>query len=118
VATISCPRCSAQAQHGGFPAWQWIVAICFFPIGLLAFLAGRNPSTCSGCGYSWTTGTVVTPLVVEHREIRSEYVQPPPLRQEPSRDVYAELMKLDELKSKGILTQDEFEAQKKKLLST
>jgi Short C-terminal domain len=31
--------------------------------------------------------------------------------------VYTELLKLDELRTKGILTQDEFEAQKKKLLA-
>jgi Short C-terminal domain len=35
----------------------------------------------------------------------------------PFRDVYTELLKLDELRTKGILTQDEFEAQKKKLLA-
>jgi len=32
------------------------------------------------------------------------------------RDLYAELMKLDELRKKGILTEAEFEAQKKKIL--
>jgi hypothetical protein len=32
-------------------------------------------------------------------------------------DIYAELLKLDELRQKGIVTQDEFEAQKKKILS-
>ena len=34
-----------------------------------------------------------------------------------SKDVYAELIKLDDLRKKGILTDAEFEAQKKKLLS-
>lgn len=33
------------------------------------------------------------------------------------KDVYAELIKLDDLRNKGILSQDEFDAQKKKLLS-
>ena len=35
----------------------------------------------------------------------------------PSKDVYAELRKLDDLLKKGILTQEEFDAQKKKVLA-
>ena len=35
----------------------------------------------------------------------------------PSKDVYAELLKLDDLLKKGILTQEEFDAQKKKVLA-
>ena len=31
-------------------------------------------------------------------------------------DLYTELMKLDDLRKKGILTEEEFEAEKKKLL--
>ena len=31
-------------------------------------------------------------------------------------DVYAELIKLDDLRNRGILTDDEFEAEKRKLL--
>lgn len=34
------------------------------------------------------------------------------------KDVYSELIKLDDLRSKGILSQDEFDAQKKKLLNS
>ena len=33
-------------------------------------------------------------------------------------DLYSELMKLDDLRNKGILTDEEFEAQKKKLLES
>lgn len=51
---ISCPKCSKQTQRAGFPIWVWIVAICFFPIGLLALLAGRSPTECRGCGHTWT----------------------------------------------------------------
>jgi len=53
MALISCPKCSAPVQQGGFPVWTIVVSICFFPIGLLALLAGRNPSVCSQCGNSW-----------------------------------------------------------------
>ena len=35
---------------------------------------------------------------------------------EPKKDVYAELLKLDDLRKRGILTEAEFDAQKKKLL--
>lgn len=34
----------------------------------------------------------------------------------PPKDLYAELLKLDELRQKGLLTDEEFEVQKKKLL--
>jgi hypothetical protein len=34
-----------------------------------------------------------------------------------SKDVYAELIKLDDLRKRGILSEDEFQAQKKKLLN-
>ena len=43
MAMISCPKCSAATTQGGFAAWQIIVAICFFPLGMLALLAGRKP---------------------------------------------------------------------------
>ena len=36
---------------------------------------------------------------------------------EQGKDIYAELIKLDELKQKGIITEEEFEIQKKKILS-
>ena len=120
MAQLSCPKCNGLAELGGYAPWQWIVAICFFPIGLLAFLAGRQPSVCRGCGYSWTGSSPVPHLVVERREIHSQgYAPPPPPMPTaaPSKDVYAELLKLDELKTKGILSEAEFEAQKKKLLA-
>jgi hypothetical protein len=50
MAVITCPKCSKSTTQGGFAAWQIIVAICFFPLGMLALLAGRSPSTCNHCG--------------------------------------------------------------------
>ena len=50
---LSCPKCDTMASRGGFKAWQIIVAICAFPIGLLALLADRNPTVCPKCGNSW-----------------------------------------------------------------
>lgn len=41
----------------------------------------------------------------------------PALLNAPPKDVYEELLKLDELRQKGILTDPEFQAQKDKLLS-
>ena len=38
------------------------------------------------------------------------------LKKEPQADTYTELLKLDDLKKRGILTESEFEEQKKKLL--
>ena len=53
MAQISCPKCQAMAYRGGIPIWQIVVAIIFFPIGLLALLAGRKPTECPSCGYRW-----------------------------------------------------------------
>lgn len=50
---VSCPKCSQPASAAGYPAWVIIVAICFFPVGLLALLAGRKPTTCMHCGFTW-----------------------------------------------------------------
>lgn len=53
MAQLSCPKCDGFGIRGGFYAWQIIVAICFFPIGLLALLGARKPTTCSKCGHTW-----------------------------------------------------------------
>ncbi len=53
MAMVSCPMCSNQTTLAGFPAWEIIVAICFLPLGLLALLAGRKPTTCRHCGHIW-----------------------------------------------------------------
>lgn len=50
---LTCPRCGQLAKKGGYQAWQIIVAICFFPIGLLALLADKEPCVCPGCGFVW-----------------------------------------------------------------
>ena len=34
--------------------WAIVVAICFFPLGLLALLAGRSPATCTHCGHTFS----------------------------------------------------------------
>lgn len=49
MAMVSCPKCSKLTPAGKYPTWVIIVAICFFPLGLLALLAGREPSTCTSC---------------------------------------------------------------------
>lgn len=53
MAAISCPKCNTLTERAGFPAWEIIVAICAFPVGLLALLAGRKPTTCRDCGFTW-----------------------------------------------------------------
>jgi hypothetical protein len=55
MALISCPKCSKSTAQSGFAAWQIIVAICFFPLGMLALLAGRKPTICSSCGNIFQT---------------------------------------------------------------
>jgi hypothetical protein len=53
MAQVTCPKCNKPTAQGGIPIWQILVAICFFPIGLLALLAGRDPATCSSCGHTF-----------------------------------------------------------------
>jgi hypothetical protein len=50
---VSCPDCKKTTQKGGFYTWQIIVAICFFPLGMLALLAERKPTVCLSCGFTW-----------------------------------------------------------------
>lgn len=53
MANISCPKCSELTAKGGYKTWQIIVAICFFPIGLLALLADKEVTKCQKCGHTW-----------------------------------------------------------------
>jgi hypothetical protein len=48
VAVITCPKCGSLTSQAGFPAW-----VIFFPVGLLALLAGRKPTQCGNCGTVW-----------------------------------------------------------------
>lgn len=53
MANVSCPKCNEPSKKGGFKAWQIVVAVCFFPLGMLALLADKNPTTCPKCGNQW-----------------------------------------------------------------
>ena len=53
MAQVSCPKCNSLTSRRGFPVWAIVVAICFFPLGLLALLTGRKPTRCSNCGFTW-----------------------------------------------------------------
>lgn len=50
---LSCPKCGEMATRGGLKGWQILIAICLFPIGLLALLADRNPTQCPKCQHTW-----------------------------------------------------------------
>lgn len=50
---IICPNCQSRAIGGGErPSWTIVVAVCLFPIGLLALLY-KEPYYCTNCGYTW-----------------------------------------------------------------
>jgi hypothetical protein len=53
MAQVTCPKCNTLGSQGGYPTWAIVVSICFFPVGLLALLAGRSPTVCPSCSYSW-----------------------------------------------------------------
>jgi len=48
-----CPKCGVATRRGQFAAWQFVLVVCFFPLGLLALLAGRQPTECPNCGHVW-----------------------------------------------------------------
>jgi len=41
-----CPKCKALTKKGGYKAWQIIVSICFFPLGLIALDADGKTTAC------------------------------------------------------------------------
>lgn len=53
MANVSCPKCNTLTKQAGYPTWAIVLAICAFPIGLLALLSGREVTTCQSCGHSW-----------------------------------------------------------------
>lgn len=55
MALVNCPKCGTSTKKAGYPTWVIIVAICFFPLGLLALLADRKPTICSSCGNSFSS---------------------------------------------------------------
>lgn len=50
---LTCPKCGTLTKRGGYAGWQIVVAILFFPIGLLALAAGRQPTECMECRFRW-----------------------------------------------------------------
>ncbi len=110
---LSCPKCGGVAERGGFAIWQWIISICFFPLGLLSLLAGRKPTVCTKCGFSWQNAAAH--IVVE--KVESWTTDAHQARPSETTDMYQELTRLNELKEKGIITEAEFESQKNKILN-
>lgn len=50
---LSCPKCEMVVLRGGYTVWQWLVAILFFPFGLLVLALGREPTRCPYCKFIW-----------------------------------------------------------------
>ena len=74
-------------------AAKWVVAILFFPIGLLVFLKQKVSLVIDDSSLVYASG------------------------KESGQDIYAELTKLDDLRNRGILSDEEFKVRKAKLLS-
>ena len=53
MALLSCPKCDTPCEKSGYQTWQILVAICFFPIGLIALLMDRAPTLCPKCSHLW-----------------------------------------------------------------
>ena len=46
---LTCEKCGEAIPEQSIRAWQLVLAIALFPLGLLAFLAKRGPRTCPKC---------------------------------------------------------------------
>lgn len=55
MSQVTCPSCNKLTKQGGFRGWQILVAICLFPIGLIALLAEKEPTKCQYCKHTWQT---------------------------------------------------------------
>ena len=55
AAPVTCVQGGASTPRGRLAAWQVLVSICFFPLGLLSLFLGRKATTCRNCGYCWQT---------------------------------------------------------------
>ena len=53
---------------------------------------------------------------IEDVEDETEFTAPPPPKAEPENDIYAELLKLSELKDKGVISEEEFAKMKKDII--
>ena len=75
-------------------------------------LVDRNDPRASGGGLFKTPD-----MVIENRSQPTTVVVNPPAKESASpKDIYTELLKLDDLRKRGIITEAEFDAQKRKLL--
>jgi hypothetical protein len=75
-------------------------------------LVDRNDPRAGGGGLFKTPD-----VLIENRgQAPSVVINPPSKEQTRSTDVYTELLKLDDLRKRGIITEAEFETQKKRLL--
>jgi hypothetical protein len=112
-------KADVVSEANQFAEAQGKVAI---PLSLKEKAVGTTPGSWARVDYQFRVvdrndpearRTLLTPrpdLVIEQTQKTSgEHYKP--------KDVYTELMKLDDLRKKGIITDTEFEAQKKKLLN-
>ena len=49
------PKCKQLTLENGYHFWQILVAICFFPLGLIALDLDKKETVCNHCGYRFQT---------------------------------------------------------------
>jgi len=52
---VYCPKCKNLTPEKGYKVWQILVAICFFPLGLIALDLDKKVTVCKHCGYAFQT---------------------------------------------------------------
>lgn len=77
-------------------------------------VAQAEPSTAATAAA--TAPIVATPVATE-RAVASPEPAPPAARSQARRDYYDELLRLDDLRKRGILTEDEFQTLKAKIIA-
>lgn len=124
---VACPKCFSTNLTTGTKGVSITKALIFLPLGL----KGRKDVviTCLKCGHRFSPGEGASRVPqrgididavnrgIEERRLQKEAEKAAVQGQERSRDsLVSELAKLADLKSKGLLTEEEFEKAKKKLL--
>lgn len=53
MTVVKCPKCSSLNPEAGYPVWVFVVALFLFPIGTIAFAAGKKKIHCANCSNVW-----------------------------------------------------------------
>lgn len=107
---------STFGPHIGMTEKQWLHRTL---VGDLVYMEGSVKAYRSGGAYYYFKDGVLVKIdqgIIPAQKIEMDIRSEQKITSAPSGDLYSELKKLDQLRKDGIITDEEFQAQKKKLL--